>query len=60
VTRLLLLLVPTLAFAHPGHGHTEPTSWTHYLTEPVHVALLVIAAVTVLAWRRVLRTQKTP
>jgi hypothetical protein len=36
-----------LAFAHPGHGDTEPESWTHYLTEPVHVIGL-IAAVAIL------------
>jgi hypothetical protein len=44
-----------LAFAHPGHGDTDPDSWTHYLTEPVHVAVLVAAlAVTffvIRAWR---------
>jgi hypothetical protein len=51
VTRLLPLLVPTLAFAHPGHVHAEPTTWPF---------VAGIAAVTVLAWRRVLRTQKTP
>jgi len=28
-----------LAF-HPGHGDTDPTSWRHYLTEPLHTALL--------------------
>ena len=36
-----------LAFAHPGHGMTDPASWTHYLTEPVHV---VLAAVAISAW----------
>jgi hypothetical protein len=30
-----------LALVHPGHGVTEPSSWRHYLTEPVHV--LVVA-----------------
>ena len=55
-TSLLALLVPSIAFAHPGHGHTDPGSWTHYLTEPFHVAVLagaVAAVVTgALAWRR--------
>ena len=41
----LIALIPGLAFAHPGHGHTDPQSWTHYLTEPVHVAVLAIASV---------------
>jgi hypothetical protein len=31
-------------FMHPGHGHTDPASWTHYLTEPVHVIPLALAA----------------
>lgn len=42
-----LWLAPSLAPAHPGHGATEPSSWTHYLTEPLHVG--VLAAVTVAA-----------
>jgi hypothetical protein len=34
----------TLALlAHPGHGHTDPESWTHYFTEPVHVIPLALA-----------------
>ena len=51
-----LLLLPATAFAHPGHGHTEPGTWTHYLTEPVHVAAVAAAIAVVagsaLAWRR--------
>jgi hypothetical protein len=35
----------TLALlAHPGHGHTDPGSLTHYLTEPIHVIPLALAA----------------
>jgi hypothetical protein len=35
-----------LSAAHPGHGLTEPSSWQHYIVEPVHAVpvLLVIAA----------------
>jgi hypothetical protein len=43
----------TLALlAHPGHGHTAPESWTHYLTEPVHVIPFALAAGAVVtgAW----------
>jgi hypothetical protein len=51
-----LSMLPTTAFAHPGHGHTAPGSWTHYLTEPVHVAAVAAAAVVVIGgaavWRR--------
>jgi len=36
-------------FMHPGHGHTDPGSWTHYLTEPVHVIPLAFAAIAVVA-----------
>lgn len=43
----ILLLLPSIAFAHPGHGTTAPTSWSHYLTEPVHVVPLALAIVAV-------------
>lgn len=50
----------TLAlFAHPGHGTTDPSSWRHYLTEPVHVITLVVAVVAVVAlWRFALAREK--
>ena len=44
-----------LAFAHPGHGTTEPSSWLHYLTEPVHVATIAAAAIAVVLIARALR-----
>lgn len=49
-----------LVLLHPGHGHTDPSGWLHYLTEPLHVATIggaVVAAITVgtLAWRRLRR-----
>jgi putative copper export protein len=65
-TRLTALLaslaVPTTALAHPGHGTTEPDSWAHYLTEPLHVAVIA-AAVSLalgvgLAWRRSRRASR--
>lgn len=53
---LLLSFAPSVAAAHPGHGHTEPATWVHYLTEPLHVAVLVggslAAIVAGSAWRR--------
>ena len=51
---VLFLLVPALALAHPGHGETDPGSWTHYLTEPVHVIVLaaVVAVIAAIGWRR--------
>ena len=46
---LLLCCIPALAFAHPGHGTTDPSSWRHYLTEPVHVGVLASAVALVVA-----------
>jgi len=47
-----LWFTPALALAHPGHGATEPSSWTHYLTEPLHAGIVAIAAgASVLAFR---------
>ncbi len=55
----LLSFVPSMALAHPGHGTTAPESWTHYLTEPVHVAVAAAIAVGAVAlgtaWRRTSR-----
>ena len=53
---LLVMLGPSLAHAHPGHGETEPDSWLHFLTEPVHVislaiAILALVAISALWWR---------
>jgi hypothetical protein len=48
-------LVPAIAAAHPGHGHTDPRSWTHYVTEPVHAAALIAALVALeisIQWQR--------
>jgi hydrogenase/urease accessory protein HupE len=56
---LFVTAVPAAAFAHPGHGATttEPESWTHYLTEPVHlVGIVALAAISIgvagVVWRR--------
>ena len=46
---LLLCCIPTLAFAHPGHGTTDPSSWRHDLNEPVHVGVLASAVALVVA-----------
>ena len=60
-------LVPATAFAHPGHGHTDPDSLAHYLTEPVHAIPLALAAafviIAVAGWRiraRRMREQARP
>ncbi len=41
----LSMLVPSLALAHPGHGSTPPSSVAHYLVEPEHSVLLLVAVV---------------
>ena len=45
----------SLAF-HPGHGTTDPHTWRHYLTEPLHVvgivAALAVLGLLVFFWRR--------
>lgn len=47
----LVALSPAVAFAHPGHGTTDPGSLRHYLVEPVHVVTLAAIAVAIeLAW----------
>lgn len=60
----LLAAIPTTAFAHPGHGQTDPDGWTHYLTEPVHVAVIgaaVALAVAVgVSWRRSRSSRRSP
>jgi membrane protein DedA with SNARE-associated domain len=56
----LVTLAPAVAFAHPGHGGTDPASWVHHLTEPLHVAVLAGAAVAIGAavyWRRMRRAR---
>ena len=42
------------SLAHPGHGTTDPSSWRHYLTEPLHVVVIAgaaLLAVEVVLWR---------
>lgn len=43
---LLLLLVsaiPMISLAHPGHGEAGGYTITHYMVEPVHVVISVVA-----------------
>ena len=54
----LLAFVPALAIAHPGHGHTAPESWTHYLTEPLHAGVLAGAAVASVVLVRLWRARR--
>ena len=57
-----LLCVPTFASAHPGHGHTPPGTWLHYLSEPAHIGALAGAgalAMSVAAWRRMRQRRRS-
>ena len=50
---IVCALLPTAtAMAHPGHGHTDPHSPSHYVFEPVHAVALIAAIVggLLLAW----------
>ncbi len=41
---LLAGMAPGVLHAHPGHGVSEGSSWLHYVDEPIHVVLLLGAA----------------
>lgn len=50
---LLSAAVSLPGFAHEGHGHTHGFTITHYLIEPVHLAVLLGAlTASVLFFRR--------
>ena len=34
----LVLAMPTLALAHPGHGTSNGNDWFHYFSSPGHLA----------------------
>jgi hypothetical protein len=45
---LIGLLASATSFAHPGHGHSEGFTITHYFVEPEHaLALVAITALVV-------------
>jgi hypothetical protein len=49
---LVLLLGPTLLWAHAGHGHDNPLSPGHYVTNPEHSVqlVLIVSASVAFAW----------
>ena len=50
-----LLLLPSFAAAHPGHGVDGGSTAMHYVTDPFHLAawvLLIVAIVLATAWQR--------
>jgi len=56
---LVVIALPELVMAHPGHGRTEPQSFWHYVSEPLHGGALwgaaLIVTVIAVAWRRFAR-----
>jgi hydrogenase/urease accessory protein HupE len=46
ITFLSMLLVTAGAIAHPGHGHGNPLSPGHYVTNPEHAIPLTLAIAT--------------
>ncbi len=42
IVLLVLLLNSTVAMGHPGHGTTDPSSFNHYMTSPLHVGVAVV------------------
>lgn len=43
-----MLASPLFLAAHEGHGHTHGFTIKHYFTEPVHLAVALLAMVLVL------------
>jgi hypothetical protein len=49
----MLTLLPLSTIAHTGHGHDNPLSPGHYMTNPEHslpIALAIATAVVLLTW----------
>lgn len=38
-TAVIIVLVPLIVVAHPGHGGTDGYSIIHYFVEPVHAVI---------------------
>ncbi len=55
-----LLALPASLLAHEGHGHTEGSSPLHYVAEPYHAAifLLAVALIVGIGWRLSKRWRK--
>ena len=60
LTAMSLLMLPTIAVAHPGHG-TTPQDATHWI-EPIHsvpIAAIVVALVVIASIQIGFRARKT-
>ncbi len=45
ISFIVLMVLPVIAFAHPGHGATDGHSLWHYLTEPFHIISMIAALI---------------
>jgi hypothetical protein len=55
-------MLSTLVGLHPGHGATDPHALLHYVTEPLHAAILALAIGALLslgAWQWLRRRGKS-
>ena len=50
-TAIGLILIPTVAAAHPAHGSGENFGVLHFLSDPFHVALTAGVVMAILAIR---------
>ncbi|GAB2834434.1 hypothetical protein [Ferruginibacter profundus] len=51
----IVLCMPLISPAHPGHGETGGFTITHYFTEPVHVIVSLVALAGVILYARHLK-----
>ena len=56
IVLFVLLLNSTIAVGHPGHGTTDPSSFHHYMTSPLHVGMAVIVLTLIAASCRMFLT----
>ncbi len=55
----IFALAPTALFAHEGHGHVPGSSPLHYVAEPFHVLVLLVAVSAIAGLAYHLRKRKT-
>jgi hypothetical protein len=54
----LVLCMPFISMAHPGHGESGGFTITHYFTEPVHVIISVSIIIAIVVYIRNLYRNK--
>lgn len=58
ILSMLVLSVPLISLAHPGHGETGGYTITHYFVEPIHVVISLSVLITLIVFIRVLGKNK--